>query len=91
MFMLTQRVEVDEADEIVISMTSEVVTVDLAAVAEEADSEETVTVLLAETGSADSVERTETVGLGAKHMLRLSDTARLHTENLAEKTSFKFY
>ena len=32
-----------------------------------------------------------TVVLGAKHMRRQIETARLHTENLAEKTSFKFY
>ena len=89
MFMLTQRVAADVADETVISMIlgEEIVALAVA----ETVAALAVTVVLAETEIADSVEETVTVVLGAKHMRRQIETARLHTENLAEKTSFKFY
>ena len=56
--------------------------------AEEADSEETVIVLLDETETEVSAEGTVTVVLEERPTPRPSATGHLHTENLAEKTSF---
>ena len=91
MFISIQRVEmvaeVEETVETVISTTSEVVTVDLAAVAEEADSEETVIVLLDETETEVSAEGTVTVVLEEKLMLRPSETELLLTKNHTKMNS----
>lgn len=87
MFMWTQKAEtVAEVEETgtEISMTSEVVTVDLAAVAEEADSEETVAgnqVVMATMGSAAGIV---TVVLEEKPTPRPSETVHLLTKSLSK-------
>ena len=86
MFTLIQRAA-DVAEETVISMISVDATVDLADVVTVADLAVTETEDSAETATVDSVEETVTAVLEERPMLRLSETARLHTENLAEKTN----
>jgi hypothetical protein len=85
MFMLTQRAAADVAGETVILMilVEEIVAL---AVAETVVAL-VVTVALAGTGIADSVEETVTVVLGAKHMLRQSETELLLTKRALKTNS----
>ena len=89
MFMLTQRAEtaVAEVEETVILTTSEAVA--LVVVAQEADSEETGTVVSAVTGTEVSAEETVTEALEERPMLRQSATELLLTKNLSKTSSNK--
>ena len=88
MFMLTQRAAADVADETVILTTLVAVTVDLA----EGETVEAlaVTVVLAGTEIADSVEETVTVVLEERPMRRQSETELLLTKR-ALKTNSRGY
>ena len=89
MFMLTQRAEtaVAEVEETVILTTSEAVA--LVVVAQEADSEETGTVVSAVTGTEVSAEETVTEALEERPTLRQSATELLLTKNLSKTSSNK--